>query len=91
MKLSTLLLVVISNFLVFTIPGGYSALQTAHIIDYATRQYAILSERVLGETRFISTGDPLQPTWSPLKDLGDWTVGFHGGSLWMLYKLTQAQ
>ncbi|XP_021947178.1 unsaturated glucuronyl hydrolase [Folsomia candida] len=85
MKLYALL---VSLLFVALVSENKAQLPTSTIIDYAVRQYAILSERILGEEDFISTGNPLQPTWN-FKGFNDWTVGFYGGSLWMLYKLTQ--
>lgn len=84
MKHSFILALVITASLV---PDGKAQLPTSAIVDYAVRQYAILSERLLDEPNYPSTGNPLQLTWN-MKGVGDWTVGFYGGSLWMLYKLT---
>jgi len=75
-------------FLVSTHLGSAQQLPVNNILEYVVRQYAILTERVSGEVDFISTGNPLNSTWN-LKKVNDWTVGFHGGSLWMLYKLTK--
>lgn len=57
---------------------------------FAVRQYTQLSEQLSQDdisSGFITTGDPLQSTWTK-NNFDEWTVGFYGGSLWTLYKLT---
>lgn len=62
-------------------------LRSDDILYYSVRQYTKLSLSLNGKNGFISTGNPLSPEWN-FSDVGAWTVGFYGGSLWMLYKLT---
>ncbi|CAL8111210.1 unnamed protein product [Orchesella dallaii] len=62
-------------------------LNSDDILYYSIRQYTKLSLSLNGKNGFISTGNPLSPEWN-LSEVGAWTVGFYGGSLWMLYKLT---
>jgi hypothetical protein len=80
--------IAIVSFCFLALLGSSSSeLAVSDILDYVLRQYNILSDRVSGEDDFISTGNPTSLTWN-LKEVSDWTVGFYGGSLWMLYKLT---
>lgn len=64
-----------------------SELSISNTISYAARQYSNLSESIQGQDGFVSTGNPLESSWNK-KDVNNWTVGFYGGSLWVLYKLT---
>lgn len=59
-------------------------------LTFAVRKYTQLSEQLSQDdpsSGFITTGDPLQSTWTK-NSFGEWTVGFYGGSLWTLYALT---
>lgn len=78
---SVLVLFLISSF-------GSTAFNPDDSLFYSVRQYTKLSMTLNGKDGFIHTGNPLSPEWT-LTDLGWWTVGFYGGSLWMLYKLTE--
>lgn len=62
-------------------------LNSDDIIYYSIRQYTKLSASLDGKNGFIHTGNPLSPEWN-LTPLSSWTVGFYGGTLWMLFKLT---
>jgi unsaturated chondroitin disaccharide hydrolase len=73
-------------FLAF-MDSSSSELHVNEILDYVSHQYHILSERIVNVSDFISTGNPTSLTWN-LQKVTHWTVGFYGGSLWMLYKLT---
>lgn len=67
-----------------------SAFEANSALSYAIRQYTILSQRLAAEgpqSGFITTGNPLNLSWDKT-DVNRWTVGFYGGSLWTLYKLT---
>jgi rhamnogalacturonyl hydrolase YesR len=68
-----------------------SAFDAPHALNYAIRQYTILSQQLSNDdpsSGFIRTGDPLSYEWKKVS-LSDWTVGFYGGTLWTLYALTQ--
>lgn len=66
----------------------YSArLDSDELLYYSIRQYTKLSMSLAGKDVFINTGNPLSSEWNR-SPLSAWTVGFYGGSLWILYKLS---
>lgn len=65
-------------------------LNTQAALSYAVRQYTILSQNLALDdpsSGFITTANPLNSLWDK-NAVSRWTVGFYGGSLWTLFKLT---
>lgn len=76
--------------LYLTVPVPSICFDLNEALTFAVRQYTQLSEQLSEDdisSGFITTGDPLQSTWTK-NNLGEWTVGFYGGSLWTLFALT---
>lgn len=65
-----------------------NAFDKQQALNFAVRQYSLLAKNVENDERFISNGDRNNLEWVMGTDSMAWTVGFYGGSLWKLYKLT---
>lgn len=65
-----------------------NAFDVNQALTYAVRQYTLLAHSLEDDDRFISNGDPDNLEWTKSTNNMAWTVGFYGGSLWKLYKLT---
>lgn len=65
-----------------------NAFDVQQTLNYAIRQYSVLAHNLENDERFISNGDRNNLEWVMGENSMAWTVGFYGGSLWKLYKLT---